>query len=58
MAGALVQLQHFHAEGGYAAEHYLKARLVTLGVVPPCVLDDFLKEFPGGVIPGWDKSSE
>ena len=41
-----------------SAEHYLRARLVTLGVVPPSVLDDFLKEFPGGVIPGWDPKTE
>ena len=41
-----------------SAEHYLRARLVTLGVVPPAVLDDFLKEFPGGVMPGWDPASE
>jgi len=41
-----------------SAEHYLKARLVTLGVLPPSVLEGFLEEFPGGVIPGWDKNSE
>ena len=41
-----------------SAEHYLRARLVTLGAVPPAVLDDFLKEFPGGVMPGWDPASE
>lgn len=41
-----------------SAEHYLKARLVTLGVLPSCVLDDFLTEFPGGVMPGWDPKTE
>ena len=41
-----------------SADHYLKERLVTLGVVPPTVLDEFLEEFPNGVIPGWDPSEE
>lgn len=41
-----------------SADHYLKERLVTLGVVPSCVLDDFLADFPHGVIPGWDPTSE
>ena len=36
-----------------SAEHYLKERLVTLGVLPRQVLDDFLREYPGGVMPGW-----
>ena len=36
-----------------SAEHYLKERLVTLGVLPRQVLDDFLHEYPGGVMPGW-----
>ena len=37
-----------------SAEHYLKERLVTLGVLPREVLDAFLREYPGGVMPGWD----
>ena len=37
-----------------SAEHYLKERLVTLGVLPREVLDAFLCEYPGGVMPGWD----
>lgn len=37
-----------------SAEHYLKERLVTLGVLPRDVLDAFLREHPGGVMPGWD----
>lgn len=41
-----------------SAEHYLKERLVTLGVVPKCVLDDFLENFPDGVVSGWDPTTE
>lgn len=41
-----------------SADHYLKERLVTLGVVPPTVLDEFLEDFPKGVVPGWDPSEE
>ena len=41
-----------------SAEHYLKERLVTLGVLPREVLDDFLREYPGGVMPGWDAGEE
>mmetsp|Transcript_61062 Transcript_61062/g.68356 ORF Transcript_61062/g.68356 Transcript_61062/m.68356 type:complete len:464 (+) Transcript_61062:324-1715(+) len=37
-----------------SAEHYLKERLVTLGVIPPQVLEDLLEKYPGGIIPGWD----
>ena len=41
-----------------SAEHYLKERLRTLGVIPPHVLEEFLQEFPNGVIPGWDPTTE
>lgn len=41
-----------------SADHYLKERLVTLGVIPPCVLDEFLTTFPGGIQPGWDPTEE
>ena len=41
-----------------SAEHYLKERLVTLGVLPREVLDDFLREYPGGVMPGWGAEEE
>lgn len=41
-----------------SANHYLYERLVTLGVIPPVVLENFLAEFPDGIMPGWDPSSE
>jgi len=41
-----------------SAEHYLRERLVTLGVVPPAVLDGFIEEHPGGVMPGWDPAED
>lgn len=41
-----------------SAEHYLRERLVTLGVVPNDFVDTFLGEYPDGVMPGWDPSSE
>ena len=41
-----------------SAEHYLMERLVTLGVMPPDKRDEFLAKHPGGVIPGWDATTE
>ena len=38
-----------------SADHYLKERLVTLGVVPATVLDDFLVQYPDGKLPGWNR---
>ena len=41
-----------------SAEHYLLERLVTLGVRPQQALDDFLRDHPGGALPGWDPTAE
>jgi len=41
-----------------SADHYLKERLVTLGVLPREVLDNFLREYPGGVMPWGDAGEE
>ena len=41
-----------------SAEHYLLERLVTLGVKPRTELDEFLKQYPGGVMPLWDPAVE
>lgn len=41
-----------------SAQHYLLERLVTLGVVPPDTVEEFLKEYPKGVTPGWNPKEE
>lgn len=41
-----------------SAQHYLLERLVTLGVVPPDTVEKFVKDHPGGVMPGWDPKQE
>lgn len=41
-----------------SAEHFLLERLVTLGVKPQKILDDFLRENPGGKMAGWNPAEE
>jgi len=41
-----------------SANHYLYERLVTLGVLPPSVLEDFLQTNPCGIMPGWNPNTE